>query len=148
MLNLIRPSLVVARSRKFTLAILSLLCALTGTMLFASTPALAIDTHFFSSSFGAAGSTPANPYPLSDPTGVAVAANGDVYATDPANAWVEKFDSSGHLLLIFGKEVNKTAVLASGSKAEKDVCAVASKDTCQPGTHASIPGAFEAPSFI
>src|ERR1700730_16497157 len=87
------------------------LVALLGVFAFLSVPAFAGSTHVFSTSFGSASSTPANPYPLSAPTSVAIdQTSHDIYVTDPPNAWVEKFDSSGNLILIFGKGVDKTKV--------------------------------------
>ena len=80
---------------RFTLAlIVTIICALA----IAASPALALTTHAFTTDFGAAGSTPANPYPLSNPADVAVdnssgASQHDIYVTDPANHRVEKFDS-------------------------------------------------------
>ena len=51
-------------------------------------------SHAFTGTFGSAGSTPVDPYPISEPTDVAVdQATGDVYVTDPGNHRVEKFDS-------------------------------------------------------
>ncbi len=66
-------------------------------------------SHTYSHSIGGAGSTPPNPYPVSQPTDVAVdQANGDVYIADTANHRIEKFDSAGNFLLMFGKDVNAT----------------------------------------
>lgn len=102
----------------------------------------AADIHLPSTfSFGAASSTPGNPYPLGSPSGVAVDDDtGDVYVADSSNAWIEKFDSSGSLLLIIGDEVNAST---SG-----DVCVIASGDTCQSGTVGTGPGAFTTPAFL
>lgn len=124
--------------------------------LFAVSPALAsaaVGGHAFSSSFGTAASTPANPYPLSEPTDVAVdnssgSSAGYVYVTDTANHRVEKFGPSGQFLLMFGSEVNKTAVEDHGSTEEQDLCTEASGDECQSGTEGSAPGAFESPTFV
>ena len=96
--------------------------------------------HAFGASFGAAGSAPANPYPLSTPADVAVdnsdgSSAHDVYVTDPANFRVEKFDSSGNFVSMFGKGVNQTTA--------GNVCTALSGDTCQAGTSGSSPGAFE-----
>ena len=125
------------------------LVALLGVFAFLSVPAFAASTHAFSTSFGSASSTPANPYPLSGPTSVAVDQASDAYVTDPTNAWVEKFDSSGNLILIFGKGVDKTKVEEAGStEAEQNVCTIASGNTCQPGTPGTTPGAFTTPRFV
>ena len=98
-------------------------------------------SHTFTAAFGATSSTPSNPYPLSGPTDVAVDQESeDFYVTDPGNHRVEKFGSSGALLLMFGKEVDQT----TGG----DVCTVASGDTCQSGSPGSSSAAFETPYFL
>jgi hypothetical protein len=107
--------------------------------------ALGFDTNVFKFSFGAASSTPVNPYPLSNPSEVAVdnsagPSAGDVYVTDPANHRVEKFSSSGAFILMFGKDVNET----TGG----NVCTAESHDICQTGTSGSSPGEFDTPTFI
>jgi len=114
-------------------------------VLLPATPASARLTHVFSGYYGAAGSTPANPFPLSNPSGVAVdnsggSSAGDFYVTDTANHRVEKFDSSGNFILMFGKGVDQT----TGA----NICTAASGDTCQAGTSGSAPGAFTTPMFI
>ncbi len=112
-----------------------------------ASPALASPgpSHIFETYFGAEGSTPKNPYPLSSPTGVAVdnsggASNGDVYVADTDNNRVEKFSPSGEFILMFGEDVDKT----TGG----NVCTAASHDTCQTGTAGHSPGDFEAPTFV
>ncbi|MGA8744900.1 MAG: hypothetical protein WB507_03440, partial [Solirubrobacterales bacterium] len=109
-----------------------------------------LPTHVFSHSFGAAGSTPADPYPLVHPNGLAVEEmTGDVYVSDSAHHRIEKFDPAGHFLLMFGKEVNKTKTEEAGtSEAEKNVCTAASGDVCQGGALGTSPGALEAPSYL
>src|SRR5690349_10029598 len=58
--------------------------------------------------------------------GVAVdEATHDFYVADQANRRIEKFDSEGHLLFMFGDGVNET----TGG----DICTVASANTCRPG---------------
>ena len=64
----------------------------------------------------------------------------DFYVTDPGNHRVEKFDSAGNFLLMFGKDVDQT----TGG----DVCTAASGDTCQAGTSGSAPGGFETPAYL
>ncbi|HEX4306465.1 MAG TPA: hypothetical protein VHZ54_10530 [Solirubrobacterales bacterium] len=116
--------------------------------------ARASSIHIPAGSFGAATSTPANPYPLGAPGAVAVDNSAgpsahDLYVTDPAHFRIEKFDPEGHLLLMFGKEVNKTAVEASGSEAEQDVCVIASTDECQSGVQGNAgKGQLSEPTFI
>ncbi len=113
---------------------------------FQASSALAGQARLFSDSFGSASSTVPNPYPLSSSSSVAVdasagASRGDIYVADPAGHRVEKFDSSGHLILMFGKAVNKTKVEEGKPETEQNVCLVA--ETCQSGTAASTPGAFQ-----
>ncbi len=119
------------------------------TLAFAAAPAGAAQTyHEFSATFGAEGSTPSNPYPLSNPSDVAIdssggPSNGDIYVTDPANHRVEKFSPSGEFLLMFGKEVNKTEVEAHGTEAQQSVCTVVSGNACQAGAAGPSPGALD-----
>jgi hypothetical protein len=129
----------------------ALLCLLTalGALLFAlpTSPALAKQSRLFAGTFGAATSTTANPYPLSNPGSIAADSSagpsqGDVYVADVGNHRIEKFDSSGHLLLMFGKRVNKTAVEEAKPEAQQNVCLAA--EVCQPGTAGSTPGAFQS----
>ncbi len=128
-----------------------------GVLAFASAPAQAKQARLFAGTFGGASSTTVNPYPLGRGASavavdsVAGPSQGDVYVTDTANHRVEKFDSSGHFLLMFGKEVNQTAVEAGATRAnEEDICPAAGHpaDICQPGTAASTPGALESPTLI
>ncbi len=142
----------IAGHRAALLAVLVL-----GVSAFAGVPAQARQARLFAGTFGAAASSTANPYPLGGGAhavavnSVAGPSQGDVYVTDTANRRVEKFDSSGHFLLMFGKEVNQTAVEAGATRAgEEDVCPAAGHpaDICQPGTAASTPGALESPSLI
>ena len=117
-----------------------------GALALAAIPASAFaGGHIFTASFGAATSTPANPYPLSSPTDTAVdnstgTSAHDFYVTDPGNFRVEKFDSSGNFILMFGKDVDQT----TGA----NVCTAASGDTCQAGVSGSSPGAFTFPTFV
>ena len=74
--------------------------------------------------------------------------DGDVYVTDPANHRVEKFGPAGEFILMFGQEVNESAVKAAGTEAEKDVCTQASADVCQVGASGSSPGDFTSPAFV
>ena len=105
----------------FTLAIL---LAAVGTLLLGAAHArAAFSPHAFTTYFGAASSTPSNPYPLSGPNDVAVdQSSHDFYVTDTANHRVEKFDSTGHLILIFGKGVNETQALAHAPEPQQNVC--------------------------
>jgi hypothetical protein len=86
-------------------------------------------------------STPADPYPLSGPTGTAVDEAGDVYVADTLNFRVEKFDSVGNFVLMFGKEVDKTT--------KGDVCTAESGDTCQAGVQGvNGAGEFSDPTYV
>ncbi len=127
-------------------AALLVVVAVLGVLAFAGTPAQAGQARLFSHSFGSATSTVPNPYPLSSSSSVAVDASagpsrGDIYVADPQGHRVEKFDSSGHLILMFGKTVNKTKVEEGKPEAEQNVCLAT--ETCQPGTAASTPSAFQ-----
>jgi len=90
-------------------------------------------SHELTASFGGETSTVKDPYPLAGPTDVAIdesggPSNGDLYVTDPGHHRVEEFDSSGHFLLMFGEQVDKT----TGG----NVCPEHPGDECLPG----IPG--------
>ena len=124
----------------------SLLGVIVASSVFAFVPtASAHSTHLFSKSFAGAGDSQ-----LSSPEGLAVdQASNDVYVGDPANARVEKFDSSGNFILMFGEGVNKTKDEEAGStEVEQNVCTAESGDVCQAGTPASSPGGFTAPRFV
>ncbi|HEY7831845.1 MAG TPA: hypothetical protein VIC06_14880 [Solirubrobacteraceae bacterium] len=72
------------------------------------------------------------------PEGVAVdndplsASHGDVYVVDAGNSRVQKFDSAGNFLLMFGGEVNATT--------KGNVCLAG--EACQAGVEGSGPGQF------
>jgi DNA-binding beta-propeller fold protein YncE len=113
-------------------------------------PAFGARARVFAGSFGCeagvAGCTVPDPYPLAaKPWSVAVNdATGDVYVTDALNHSVQEFTSKGVFVLMFGRKVNLTAVLAAGSEAEQDVCTAVSLDTCEPGEASSAAGGFES----
>ena len=130
----------MARRWKINAAV-SFAVAVLGSLVLAVSPAAANVSHAFGGAFGENASSPSNPYPLSGPTDVEVdQASHDVYVTDPANHRVEKFDASGHLLLMFGKGVDKS----TGG----NICTISSGDECQPGTSSSSAGGFETPRFL
>jgi hypothetical protein len=129
----------------------SLAVVVLGAFLFAlqATPAFAGQARVFTGSFGGASSTTADPYPLSLGTGAAVDdATHDVYVSDSLGHRVEKFGPAGEFILMFGKEVNLTKVLASAPESEQDVCTVASFDTCQAGKSTSSPGGFGVGVYV
>ena len=73
-------------------------CAVVAT----PTPASAATIRVLKGYFGAADSSPANPYPLTSPTDVAVdnsagSSSGDIYVTDPSNHRIEKFNPAGRI---------------------------------------------------
>ena len=118
-----------------------------GSLILATT-AVAEVPHSLTANFGAATSTPVNPYPLANPSDVAVddsggSATGAIYVTDPANHRVQKFDAAGNFLLMFGREVN------SGT-GDPNVCtnAGAPTDICQAGTPGGAASQFNFPQWI
>lgn len=138
----------------FTTSLVALL-AVTGVLVGAvsADPAGAKQIRLFSGAFGAAGSTPSNPYPLSSgwfgPSSVAVDnATGDLYVTDQGNHRIEKFTANGEFILMFGKEVNRTKVTEAAPEAQQDACTAASGDTCQAGARASSPGGFNPANLM
>jgi hypothetical protein len=93
----------------------------------------------FAGSFGSASSLTANPYPLSEPRGVAVDdAAHDVYVADTGNHRVEKFSAAGEFLLAFGADVGGPGV---------NVCGLGLVP-CTAGTPGSAPGQLANPTFI
>jgi hypothetical protein len=76
---------------------------------------------------------------FSEPDGVAVdndlfsSSYRDVYVVDAGNRRIEKFDSAGNFLLMFGGEVNETT--------KGDVCLAG--EACGTGTSGTGPGEFE-----
>jgi DNA-binding beta-propeller fold protein YncE len=92
-------------ARRFTLAALASLCALTGLLL-ASAPALALNVHTFSGSFGKEGSENGQ---LEQPDGVAVNdQTHDVYVVDRGNNRVEEFTSAGAYIGQFNGSASPT----------------------------------------
>jgi NHL repeat-containing protein len=115
--------------------------SIVAVLLCAAAPAYGEVSHAFSGTIGAASSTPPNPYPLSNPTDVVFdQVSHDIYVADTGNYRVEKFDSTGHFILMFGKNVDET----NGG----NVCTAASGDTCKTGTPSSVGGAFEDPTSL
>ena len=112
----------------------------SAALFLAAAPASAALSHAFTTTFGAATSSPPDSsYPISEPTDVEVdQASDDIYVTDPGNHRIEKFNEKGEFLLMFGKEVNAT----SGG----NVCDAG--ETCQSGSAGESAGAFETPSYL
>jgi hypothetical protein len=104
-------------------------------------PASAAVSHVYSASYGAAGSSPVNPYPLSGPFDVDVdQTSHDLYVVDTGNRRIEKFDSAGNFVLMFGKGVDQT----TGG----NVCPASPGDVCQAGSSSSTAGGFITPKYI
>ncbi len=87
------------------------LCALAGTLAFATAPALAARGHVFGSQFGGTGSGDGQ---LDGPEGVAVnEATGRVYVTDSKNNRVEYFSAAG----VYEGQFNGSGTLPGEGKA-------------------------------
>jgi DNA-binding beta-propeller fold protein YncE len=87
------------------------------------------------------------------PQGVAVDSTGNVYVAEGnfGSRRVQKFDSEGNFVLMFGGQVNKTKVDEGAPEAEQNLCTAASGDVCQAaveGTGNSQFGAWVPGSFI
>jgi YD repeat-containing protein len=85
---------------------------------------------------------------LAHPGDVALGPEGSLWVADRTNNRVEEFDREGEFIEAFGEEVNKTAVEAGGSEAEKSLCAAASGDACQAGKADSAKGALKRPASL
>ena len=113
---------------------------IAAVLAFAAAPALALHTHSFAKTFTGSGTNT-----LASPSGVAVdtstgSSAGDVYVADTATTGVEKFDSAGNFILMFGKGVNETEVNKAGStEAQQNLCTAASLDTCKAGAAGAAP---------
>ncbi len=82
--------------RRSTLTCLASIAVLAGFSLLASAPAWAGEALGVTGTFGSASSTPADPFPLSGPIGVAVSQSSeDVYVVDREAGLVEYFSASG-----------------------------------------------------
>jgi hypothetical protein len=137
-----------ANGRKLILALAPIVVtALLGVL---AVTASANVSHALTGNFGSAGTVPANPYPLSSPRDVEFdQSSHDIYVADSENHRVEKFDLEGHFLLMFGREVNKTA-LENGRTSDTGVCPAPGHpaDVCQGGVSSSSAGAFVTPTYL
>jgi hypothetical protein len=116
--------------------VVTIVCALAAMLaLGASSPAGAIETHVFSSSFGGAGSSAGQ---MSSPSGVAVnTVTHDVYVADTGNLRIDEFSSTGTFIRAWGWGV------ADGLPAFETCTLI-----CQAGISGSGPGQFIKPAFI
>ncbi len=122
-------------ARKLALSGLVSLCVAALALAVACSPALALNGHVFSSSFGGLGSGAGE---LSSPAGVAVSGlTHDVYVADQGNRRVDEFSSSGAFIRAWGWGV-------ADGLAKFETCTL----TCQAGLSGSGPGEFTTPTFI
>jgi hypothetical protein len=75
---------------------------------------------------------------------VAVDSTGGVYVVDFSNRRVQKFDSEGNFVLMFGGNVNQTKVGEGAPESERNRCPVDPGDVCQAGTTGPGQGEFGA----
>jgi hypothetical protein len=93
---------------------------------------------------GIAGSGAGQFGPVARAQGIAVDFLGNIYVVDRNNLRVQKFDSDGNFLLMFGGDVNKTKVEAAAPEAQQNLCPVDLGDVCQAGTSGTGSGQFNA----
>jgi hypothetical protein len=71
---------------------------------------------------------------LHDPTGVAVAPNGNIYVADTVNNRVQELTATGTFVSTFGWEVNETKDKEpAATPTERNVCTAISGDICKAG---------------
>jgi hypothetical protein len=129
------PSFSVSRVRGVFLLALG---AMLGALALAASPAGAAETRRELGTFGGASSSVVDPYPLSDPQGVAAdKETEDVYVADTGNHRVEKFSVTGQFLLAFGGNVGGLGT---------DVCG--GLVACGAGSEGSTPGDLTTPKFV
>jgi DNA-binding beta-propeller fold protein YncE len=104
-----------------------------------------VQTRVFQRTFGSASTEPSNvvdPFPLSNPQGVAVNTDasspsfGDVYVADTANNRIERLSATGEFQLMFGGDV--------GLLPGEDTCTI----SCKAGVSGHEPGEFEHAQFV
>jgi NHL repeat len=117
-------------------------------VVFSAAPALAIDTHVFSSSIGGPGSG-AGELSLRasemEGAGSGVAVNAtthDVYVADTENHRVDEFEANGTFVRAWGWGV------VTGGLGGFEACTPASLGGCEAGVSGSGPGQFTTPMFI
>ena len=121
-----RHDLIGIDSRTKILGLLAVLAACGALLAWLSASALANGARLFTGTFGGASSTVTDPYPLGEAWSIAVdssngPSSGDVYVADTKYRRVEKFDSTGQFMFMFGGGVIAAAVegvgdLTAGSK--------------------------------
>jgi hypothetical protein len=95
-----------------------------------------------------AGIEGSGPGQLTFPGAIAIDSSGDVYVHDE-NFRIQKFDSSGNFILMFGANVNATKVAESGStQTERNICTAISGDACQAGTSGTGQGELESSAIL
>lgn len=125
------------QSRRLAVVLATVVCALTGSLVFASAPALA-SVHIFLTSFGSSGSG-AGQVSLASNSGVAVNnATHDVYVADTGNARVDQFSSAGTFIRAWGYGVT------DGTTNALQTCTV----TCFAGLSGAGAGQFTTPTFV
>jgi hypothetical protein len=87
--------------------------------------------------------------PASGAQGVAVDSAGNVYVGDAGEHRVQKFSPEGNFILMFGGQVNRTAVEEARPEAERNLCPAPGHptDVCQAGTTGTGKGQFGAQPF-
>jgi hypothetical protein len=111
--------------------------AILGALATVAAPALAVNTHAFSTSFAGVGSG-AGQVALSSNSGVAVnSTTHDVYVADTGNFRVEEFTSSGAFVRAWGWGVSDDLPML-------ETCTL----SCQIGTSGSSAGQFTTPVFV
>ena len=121
-----RHDLISIDPRTKILRLLTALAACGALLAWLSASALANGARLFTGTFGGASSTVTDPYPLGEAWSIAVdssngPSSGDVYVADTKYRRVEKFDSTGQFMFMFGGGVIAAGVegvgdLTAGSK--------------------------------
>jgi hypothetical protein len=124
--------------RESIVKVLVSLCVSVGALALAASPAGAAQTRRVLGTFGGVSSSVVDPYPLSNPQGVAVdEETEDVYVAEAGDHRVEKFSPTGQFLLAFGGSVGGSGVGVCGGMV-----------VCKAGVEGSAPGEFTTPEFV